>query len=196
MNTQGINLAEVLKDTENKPDHEVLALSIKDPRVFEVLVDRYEEAFVNKIAAILKNKEQAQDIVQDTFVKIYLNAHKFELQEGASFKSWGYKILLNTCFTFCKKHNRQKDFVSNVDQDVLNSVSGGNSDYEKKLETDHFLFVVSKLPETFGKLLKLVAFEGKTHEDIAKEEGISVGAARTRLHRARREFKKIHANYF
>lgn len=193
--TQGMNTAEALKDAANMQDHEVLTLSTKDPRVFEVLVDRYEQAFVNKIAAILKNKEQAQDIVQDTFVKIYLNAHKFELQEGASFKSWGYKILLNTCFTFCKKNKRVKDFVSNVDQDVLNSVSAGGADYEKKLDTDHFLFVVSKLPETFGRLLKKVALEGKTHEDIAKEEGISVGAARTRLHRARREFKKINANF-
>lgn len=195
-----MNIAEVIKDAENKPDHEVLALSIRDPRFFEVIVSRYEQAFINKISAILKNKEQAQDIVQDTFVKIYMNAGKFELQEGASFKSWGYRILLNTCFTFCKKNKREKDFVSNVDQDVLNSVSvstvlAGSDEYEKKLETDHFLFVVSKLPEALGRLLKRVALEGKNHEDIAKEEGISLGAARTRLHRARQEFKKIKANY-
>lgn len=201
-----MNTAEVLKDAENKPDHEVLALSTRDPRFFEVIVNRYEQVFINKISAILKNKEEAQDVVQDTFVKIYMNAHRFELQEGASFKSWGYKILLNTCFTFCKKNKRQKDFVSNVDQDILNSVSasvvsahgggaGSGDEYEKKLDTDHFLFVVSKLPETFGKLLKRVALEGKTHEDISKEEGISVGAVRTRLHRARREFKKVKENY-
>src|SRR5712671_743960 len=127
-----MNTAEVLEDAENRADDEVLTLSIKDPRAFEVLVDRYEQAFMNKISAILKNKEQAQDIVQDTFVKIYMNAARFEPQEGASFKSWGYKILLNTCFTYCKKKKREKDFVSNVDQDVLNSVSIGSNDFEKK----------------------------------------------------------------
>ncbi len=189
-----MNKAQALNEAENKPDHEVLTLSTQDPRVFEVLVKRYEQAFLNKITAILKNKEQAQDVVQDTFVKIYLNAHTFELQEGASFKSWGYKILLNTCFTFCKKKNRQRDFVTNVDQDVLNMVSAGGSEQEKRLDTDHFLSVVSRLPEAFGKILKKVAIEGKTHEDVAEEEGITVGAARTRLHRARKEFKKVNAS--
>ena len=184
--------ATALQNAKEMADHEVLTLSIKNPQVFEVLVDRYEEPFLNKTNAILKNKEQAQDVVQDTFVKIYLNAGRFELQEGASFKSWGYKILLNTCFTYCKKKNRERDFVSNVDQDILNTF-GAAGEEEKKLDLDQFLSVVSKLPETFARMLKLVAIEGKTHEDVAEAEGISVGAARTRLHRARKEFRKVSA---
>lgn len=179
---------------EDKSDHEVLTLSLTEPSVFEILVERYEQAFLNKITAIIKNREEAQDIVQDTFVKIYIHGAKFKLQEGASFKSWAYRILLNTCFSYCKKKKREKEFVAAVEPEVLQSF-GFVEDAERKLNLDHFLFVVSKLPNSTAGLLKKVMFEGKNHEDIALEEGMTVGATRTRLHRAREEFKKIDAEY-
>lgn len=183
------------RNIEHMEDHEVLVLSLESPAVFEILVNRYQDAFLRKILAIVKNKEDAQDIVQDTFVKIYVHARKFKVQEGASFKSWAYRILLNTCFSFCKKMKREKDFVSAVEPEILQSFGGGKAEEEKKLDLDHFLFVVSKLPVTMANILKKTVFEGKTHDDIAEEEGISAGAVRTRLHRARKEFKKVDSLY-
>ncbi len=183
-----------VKEIENKADHEVLALSLAQPSVFEILVSRYEQAFLNKVTAIVKNREEAQDIVQDTFVKIYIHGAKFKLQEGASFKSWAYRILLNTCFSYCKKRKREREFVSAVEPEVLQSF-GALDDNERKLNLDHFLFVASKLPSVTAKLLKKVMLEGKGHEDIALEDGMTVGATRTRLHRAREEFKKVDEVY-
>lgn len=183
-----------VKEIENKADHEVLALSLAQPSVFEILVSRYEQAFLNKVTAIVKNREEAQDIVQDTFVKIYIHGAKFKLQEGASFKSWAYRILLNTCFSYCKKRKREREFVSAVEPEVLQSF-GALDDNERKLNLDHFLFVASKLPSATAKLLKKVMLEGKGHEDIALEDGMTVGATRTRLHRAREEFKKVDEVY-
>lgn len=175
-------------------DHDVLALSLSKPNAFEVLVSRYEKAFLNKVFAIVKNKQEAEDIVQDTFVKIYVHGAKFKLQEGASFNSWAYRILLNTCFTYCKKRKREREFVSAVEPEVLQSF-GGEENLDRKLNIDHFLFVLSKLPGSVSALLKKVMFEGKSHEDIALEEGKSVGATRTQLYRAREEFKRVDALY-
>ncbi|MEK7179150.1 MAG: sigma factor [Patescibacteria group bacterium] len=78
---------------EEKRDEEVLFLSVKKPAVFEVLIKRYQDPFRNKVRGIIGDREEVNDIVQETFVKIYLNAARFQVQEGASFKSWGYKIL-------------------------------------------------------------------------------------------------------
>lgn len=181
-------------DFEDRDDHEVLALSLIQPNVFEILVSRYERAFLNKILTITRDKEDAQDIVQDTFVKIYAHGGRFKLQENASFKSWAYRILLNTCFSHCKKKKRERDFVALVETEVLQSF-GETADEERRLNLDHFLFIASKLPYSTARLLKKVMFEGKGHEDIASEEGMTVGAARTRLHRAREEFKKIDGGY-
>lgn len=181
------------KEELNKSsDNELLALSVTNPEVFEVLVDRYQEPFLNKITAMLRNREQVEDIVQDTFVKIYLNASKFEEQEGASFKSWGYKILINTCFTFCKKKKREREIFEMADQETLDLMRVSDSSQEDKLVMDEFLRAVSKIPNALGRVLKTAVISGKSHEAIAAEEGISLSAARTRLHRAKKEFKKVH----
>ena len=88
-----------------------------------------------------------------------------------------------------KEENREKEFVSAVDPEVLQSF-GDVEDIEHKRNIEHFSFIISKLPVLVSSLLKKVMLEGKSHEDIAIEEGVTVGAVRTRLHRAREEFKK------
>src|SRR3989344_3515123 len=89
-------------------DEEILYASVKRPRFFEVLVDRYTDPFHNKVRGIIGNREEVDDIVQEAFVKIYLNARRFKVQEGASFKSWAYKILINTCLTKAKKLGKER----------------------------------------------------------------------------------------
>ncbi len=183
-----------LINPEHLNDADVLRLSLSRPNTFEVIVARYEQPFLHKVLAIVKNREEAEDIVQDTFVKIFIHGNKFHPQDGATFKSWAYRVLLNTCFSYLKKKNRQREFVSAVDPDVLQSF-GETEDVERTRNIEHFLFVVSKLPVLVSSLLKKVMLEGKSHEDIALEEGVTVGAVRTRLHRAREEFKKVDKNF-
>lgn len=180
-----------LENLKNKADHEILALAIKAPRAFELIVDRYHEPFVRKITALLKNQDEAEDVVQDTFVKIYTKAASFTPQEGASFKSWAYRILLNTCFTHCKKMKRHEQFVSNLDSEMLELFSDTHEERERVLDMDFFFSAVHNIPRAAGRLLKLGVLEGKTHEDMATELGVSTGAVRTRIHRARQEFRRV-----
>ena len=95
-------------DHQDLSDEEILNISISKPDIFSVLITRYEEAFLRKARSILHGKEDAEDIVQETFTKIYLNAPKFKKQEGASFKSWGYKILINTSFTYYQRLKKKR----------------------------------------------------------------------------------------
>ena len=67
----------------DKKDEEILFRSVKKPALFEVLIGRYQTPFLNKVRSILGNREEVEDIVQETFVKIYLNAGRFKVQEGA-----------------------------------------------------------------------------------------------------------------
>src|SRR3989338_3468703 len=104
---------------EERSDEEILALSVSKPDLFSILVDRYQESFLRKANHIIKNDpETAGDLVQDTFVKIYLNAPKFKIVEGATFKSWGYKILINTCFTKYKKLKNERVFLNDLDPEI------------------------------------------------------------------------------
>ena len=184
----------VVTNGESRSDEEILALSVSKPDLFSILVDRYQEAFLRKASQIIRNDpETASDIVQDTFVKIYLNAGKFQIQEGASFKSWGYKILINTCFTKYKKIKGERVFLSDLDPEIQELVpsKADNILYEQKLDTDYILSMISKLPVILGRVLKLYSVEGKPQKEIAKIEGISLGAVRARIHRAKREIKRM-----
>jgi len=100
--------SEIAEISQSKlPDEEVLKLSVKKPSAFEVIVDRYQAAFLRKLTPMFRGfEDDASDIVQEAFVKIYINAGRFKPQPGATFKSWAYKVLLNTAFTFLKKKRR------------------------------------------------------------------------------------------
>lgn len=188
-------LDDTLKVLDARSDEEILALSVKSPELFGILVDRYEEAFSRKARQIIiADKEAVEDLVQDTFVKIYINAAKFQIQEGASFKSWGYKILINTCFTKYKKIKTQREFVRDIDPEIIAEIVPSKFDedaFEKKLDKDYVLSIISKLPVILGRVLKLYAVEGKPQKEIATREGISLGAVRARIHRAKKEIKKM-----
>ncbi len=178
-----------MSDLHDITDSDILALSAKHPSAFGVLIDRYHKEFLRKVTSILKNEEEAEDVVQDAFIKIYNNANRYKIQPGASFKSWAYKILLNTCYTACKKKNREKLFRDQAQSEDLDLLKSDN-EFESIFDRDHILSVISKIPEALAQLLRSSLIQGKTYEDIAREEGISSAAVRTRMHRAKTAFKK------
>src|SRR3990167_5396737 len=91
----------------NSKDEEILAASLEKPALFRILVDRYQDAFVRKALGIVRQKEEAEDIVQETFVKIYFNGQKFKKYDGIEFKSWAYKILVNTAISRYRKISKK-----------------------------------------------------------------------------------------
>ncbi len=179
-------------DMRAMKDEEVLFASFKYPYLFELLVERYEAAFLRKAQSIVFDEEIARDIVQDTFVKIYLYGKKFKPVEGAKFSSWAYKVLLNVCFHWYKKVKREKEFFSLLDDNLEAILPHDNrEEVSQKLDRDYLESMFSRLPETFARILRLYVTEGKEYDEIAKTEGVSEGAIKTRMHRAREEMRKI-----
>ncbi|KKT74733.1 MAG: RNA polymerase sigma factor [Parcubacteria group bacterium GW2011_GWB1_44_7] len=180
---------------ETMSDEDLLALSTRNPKAFETIVGRYQEAFIRKSRYLLGDGEEAKDLTQEAFVKIYLNAKRFHPVPGASFKSWGYKILINTCLTYLKKRNRESAVRLDLEPEFYEILPDKSvADIaEKSLFIDEALRVISKMPDAFADILRLVLIEGKSYDDVSKELGLSPGAVRTRIHRAKEEFKKISA---
>lgn len=181
------------KTPEEWSDEELLAASISHPSLFALLVRKYEDAFLRKAASIVHSKEEAEDIVQEAFTKIYMNANKFKKQEGAQFSSWGYRILINTALTHYQKQKRKGERQTELDEEIWALIPDRNlRQFEKKEFADEIASVLSRLPETFAKALSSFFIEGKSQEEMAEEEGVSVGAIKTRVHRAKKEFKKVY----
>lgn len=175
------------------PDEELLKRSFDDPRLFERLLDRYEEAFLRKAYYILGTKEAAQDAVQDAFVKIYKNARRFEPQPGAGFKSWAYRILVNTCFTAYKKTKGEGVFLADLDPELQELVAdrGAGERREQELNRDEVESYLRELSDGLAEPMRLHFIEGKPHADVAKIMKISEGAVRARVHRAKQELKEL-----
>lgn len=184
---------EYLGEDKEQSDEEVLALSVSHPSMFALLVRKYEDAFLRKAMSIVREREEAEDIVQEAFTKIYLNAGKFQKQEGASFSSWGYRILINTALTHYAK--RKKARMSNVelDDEIWALIPDKNlRQFEKKELTDLVASVLNRMPDGMSRALSSFLLDGKSQEEMAAEEGVSVGAIKTRVHRAKAEFKRVY----
>ena len=175
-----------------KRDEDVLAASFKYPYLFELLVERYEEAFLRKARSVVKNDEAARDIVQDTFVKIYMYGRKFHPVEGAKFSSWAYKVLMNVCFYWYKKMKREREFFSALDEDMEAVLPHDDVDEKaQKLDRDYLESMFARLPETFARIMRLYVVDQKDYKEIAEVEVVTEGAIKTRMHRARAEMRSI-----
>lgn len=178
-------------DLIGKSDEEILALSVTHPDLFSIILKRYQDAFLRKALSIVRNSEDAEEVVQEAFGKIYLYADRFTVQEGASFSSWGYRILMNTAFTRYQKLKRERARIMPLNPEVYETLSDTKMEQFEKLElSDYVVSVLSKMPEHLARILTKHFIEGKPHKEIAEEEGISIGAVKTRVHRAKESFRK------
>lgn len=171
-------------------DEEVLRRSRQEPAVFEVLVARYEEAFLRKARSILYSKEDAEEVVQDTFTRIYVYADRYQPQEGAQFSSWAYAILTRLAYTRYQKLAKHRRTTAPLETETYERLPD-TSDFRDELTVkDEVLVALARLPESAARVLRLQFLEGKTQEEIAEAEGASISAVKTRVHRAKKLFKQ------
>lgn len=171
-------------------DEEILKRSQKEPWIYAVLLERYQEAFLRKARTVVRNELDAEEVVQDTFTKIYTNADKFEPQPGAKFSSWAYRILMNTAFTRYQKQIKEGERFMALDPEYETAVpdkSSRSSQYER---TDAVERVLARLPEHFVYVLRRHYLERWPHQDIAAETGETVGTIKARIHRAKAAFRQ------
>lgn len=177
---------------QERQDEEVLAASITHPSLFAILVRKYEAPFMRKARSIVHEEDEAEDIVQEAFTKIYINAPKFKVVEGASFSSWGYRILINTALTHYMKRKREGGVRADLDPEIMELIPDKQLRQFEKMElTDQVASVLSRMPDVLARALSNFLIEGSSQEEMAQKEGVSVGAIKTRVHRAKREFKKV-----
>jgi len=178
------------KESGEERDEDVLARSIKNSDHFAIIIDRYQEPFIRKVRSILGGREEVHDIVQETFLKIYMNAGRFQVREGASFKSWGYKILMNTTFTYYQKLKKEDGAMARIDPEFYEALPDKTPPTAEI--TNFVASVMVRMPKHLARALKLHFLDGMPQKEVANLEGISLSAVKTRIHRAKKEYRKIH----
>ncbi len=177
-------------DARDLSDEEVLARTVAEPWLFSALLDRYQEAFLRKAKTIIYNELDAEEVVQDAFTKIYINAHKFELREGAKFSSWAYTILINTALTRYQKCVKEGKRTMLLDPELEQNLGEMKEHSAFNSDRDAIERVLARIPGHFAQVLRLHYLERWSHQDIADETGESVGAIKARIHRAKAQFRK------
>ena len=180
-------------DARDLPDEEILRRSQAQPWLFQMLLERHQDAFLRKAKTIVFNELDAEEIVQDTFTKIYVNAHRYQPQAGAQFTSWAYRILMNTAFTRYQKLVKEGQRFSQLDPEFEQFV-GERTDHSGFLEQrDAIERILEKLPGHFAYVLRLHYLERWSHQDIADETGEKTGTIKARIHRAKESFRQTAA---
>ncbi len=176
------------------PDEVILKRSISEPQAFGIIVERYEIPFLHAARKIL-GVEDAEDAVQEAFVRMYIYAPKYAKRDGIKFSSWAYAILIRVCYTIYSKNKKRATFT--LDPEVTREIE----DFSVKelreygIDKDYLLSLVSKLPTLLKRTIELYIFDHKSEKEIAKIEGVSYGVVRTRISRAKDKLKELNQIY-
>ena len=181
------------EDLQALPDAELIARARKEPTLFAVLVRRYEAPLLRRARTILKSPEDAEEAVQDAFTKMYLYADKYRPQEGASFSSWAYTILNRVAYSKYRARGIERGKRAELAPEHYESLPDARAEFLEDLSIrNEVLAALAKLPETAAKILRLQFIEGKSQEEIAAAERLSIPAVKTRVHRAKKLFKQAY----
>lgn len=166
----------------------------QDPRHkdFEQQTLPHMEILYNYALRMTGNKEDAKDLLQETFLKAFRFWEKFE--QGTNLRAWLFRIMKNTYINVYRKEAKEPDKVDYNDienyYDLIRDQNSDDNDLQTKifgqLLDDDVSNALESLPEEFRTVVILCDIEGLSYEEIAEFSQIPVGTVRSRLHRGRK----------
>ena len=165
-------------------DH-IKALKKKKPKAQQQLYTNYADYLYRICYRYLKSKEQAEDILSQTFLNIFDKIDKTDITEEYALKAWMKKIAINQCLMELRKRIQ---FPPTLELIECIEESGIRSD-EHLLEKD-LIQMVLNLPDGYRTVFSLYVIEGYKHEEIAKQLKISIGTSKSQLNKARKLLKE------
>ncbi|WP_019227571.1 RNA polymerase sigma factor [Sedimentibacter sp. B4] len=172
-----------------------------DVDAFEELIKDYKKVAYNIALRVLRNVEDAEDASQEALIKVYKSIQNFNMQ--SSFKSWMYRIVINTCIDFKRKKNinvvsidenidlgGNKEFQIEIADDTNNPDILIEKNFNSKLISD----AVGRLEDDFKTIIILRDIQGFSYSEISEMLNCNLGTVKSRLNRARKSLKEILEN--
>lgn len=171
-------------------DEEILRLSYKKPRLFGELFDRHQKRFLRIAKQTLRSEDDAEDVVQETFIKIYKYGRKFSSSKG-KFVPWA-NVILKNCLA--DQINKYKNTTISLTEDIENVASNANQ-REMSNDLNYVQFVLDKIGGAAAEIISLRYIFGKSFKEIAKILNIKNNTARVRFHRSKKIFTQIYNQF-
>ncbi len=173
-----------------------------DETALAPLVEKYKRMVHRLAMQITKNHEDANDVMQETFIKVYQSIHTF--RQEAAFETWIYRIAVNEALNFVKRRERRRESsLETTDESEFNTEilrkAEINSDPEIQAEKAELRHWVTKAVNSLSLKHRIVVIlhelEGLTHAEIASILNCSEGTVRSRLHYARKQLRSLLKPY-
>lgn len=191
---------------ERRLDKSAIERCIKgDRNAFAELVNRYQKRAFQVAYGYVRNEEDAQDLVQDAFVKAYRSLERFEL--GSSFYAWFHRIVVNVCIDHHRKQKKRHSLEyddSYVRKDASNehtlSTDMRDEIPDRNYEAREMYQVVDKalssLSDKHREVLMLREVQQLSYEEISQATGVHLGTVMSRLHHARKKLQEELKPYY
>ena len=159
-----------------------------DERAYVELVNRYKDRLLNFVFQFLGDIEQAEDVVQDTMLRLYEKKHYYK--EIAKFSTWIYTIARNLANTELRKKKRTKTtYLSQLSKERQFEIPAIQDDVDQSLQNefinDRIQSAISNLPEHFKVVIILRDIQELSYEDISNIVEVPLGTIKSRINRAR-----------
>lgn len=174
-------------------------------REFELEALKYIDSLFNVAMRMTRNKDDAEDLVQETYLKMHRFSHTFN--EGSNLKAWLFKILRNTFINVFRKKIREPQeihYTNNEDFYLFNRIADNRTDdslpgkgtigIEEYLE-EEIKHALDNLPIAFREVVLYSDVEGFSYEEISDIVGCPIGTVKSRLYRARKTLQKLLWDY-
>ena len=179
-------------------DSEIISLVLKgDHNAYALLVERYKSYVFTLTLRFTKNREDAEEISQDIFVKAYRSLADFK--GTAKFSTWLYTVVNTTCITFLRK--KRLDIRSLDDEKTFEVADSQDSGFranqvEQKSRLNMVNQAIAMLNPDDAEIITLFYKSEQSLEEISQVLGIEVNTAKVRLHRARTRLKEKMEKHF
>ena len=173
-----------------------------DETALAPLVEKYKRMVYRLAMQITKNHADADDVMQETFIKVYRSIRTF--RKDAAFETWLYRIAVNEALNFVKRRERQRvttlETASESEYEAVTrhraQVANDPHAHAEKAELRHHVTkAVNSLSLKHRTVVILHEFEGLTHAEIASILNCSEGTVRSRLHYARKKLRTLLKPY-
>jgi RNA polymerase sigma-70 factor (ECF subfamily) len=176
-----------------------------DYQAFEALVNRYEGKVYRLSMRMLRNQEDAEDALQETFLQVYRGLKSFEGR--STFSTWLFRLATNVCLMKIRHRETEPAKLLPLEEYIPQHEEGGHpqiQDWPDKPEDlllnkesqEKMLEALEKLPADHRAVFVLRDIEGFSNSEAGEALGISVAAVKSRLHRARLALRGMLSSYF
>jgi RNA polymerase sigma-70 factor (ECF subfamily) len=176
-----------MRDNETISDEELVGkVRSIDQELYVLIVDRYQNKLLRYATSLVKDEHKAADIVQDSFIKAFINLQGFNVTK--SFSSWIYRIVHNEAMNNVKKYRKEVPLSDDVD---FSSDEDIEKNLERKETIEQVVRCLGEIPLLYAEPIELHFIEEKSYEEISDILRIPIGTVATRINRAKILMKTI-----